>query len=126
MSLHSIRDTIKKVLSKSAAKEEESLGINKQKGDSIFNSGFLDFYQYSLSNNIPLTIYLHAEKKELKAGSYNEQGQEILTFANERNIPIIKDLDDGLEISDYRDDIHINKQGQRKMAERVLRYLLSK
>jgi len=62
----------------------------------------------------------------LKAGSYNEQGQEIISFAEEHNIPIIKDLDNGLAVSDFRDNIHINEQGQRKMAESVLKYLLLK
>jgi hypothetical protein len=115
---------VKKIFSKSTVKEEESLGINKKKESSIFNSGFENFYEYSVSHNIPLTIYLHADKKELKSGSYNKQGEEIIFFANEHHIPIIKDLDNGLAVEDFRDNIHINEQGQRKMATNVLNYLL--
>lgn len=101
--------------------EEEILGINKKKDKSTFNTGFLDFYNYSIQNKIPLTIYLHAEKIELEQNSYNEQGKEIITFAKEHNIPLITDLDNGLSESDFRDNIHVNAKGQKKMAELILK-----
>jgi len=114
---------VKKIFSHHKEQSDESLGINKKKSESKFNSGFEDFYEYSISANIPLTIYLHAEKGELEAGSYNDQGKEIISFASTHNIPIIKDLENGLKQKDFRDIIHINEQGQRKMEENVLKYL---
>ena len=78
---------------------------------------------YSKENNIPLTLYLHAELSELEAKSYNDQGQEIIHFAEANNIRLIKDLDLGLRSSEFRDDIHINSLGQRKLAARVLKNL---
>jgi len=99
------------------------LGINKKIENSTFNPGFDSFFAYSKENNIPLTLYLHAELSELEANSYNDQGQEIIRFAEANNIRLIKDLDLGLQSSEFRDDIHINSSGQRKLAARVLKNL---
>ena len=104
-------------------REKEERSVIKMMN--VFNSGFEDFYNYSVYKNIPLTIYLHAEKEELETGSYNQMGQEIISFADKYKIPIIKDLYNGLKQTDLRDHIHLNERGQRKMAENVLRYLLS-
>jgi len=99
-------------------------GINKKQMDSIFNTGFSSFFDYSKEMKIPLIIYLHADREELMDNSYNEQGQEIIRFANENNIPIILDLEKGLELSDFRDNIHLTNSGQKKLAELVLTELL--
>lgn len=104
--------------------ETDELGINKKKVNYTFNSGFESFFNYSKNKGIPLIIYLHADKNELKSGSYNRQGQEIIRFASENSIPIILDLQNGLEISDFRDDIHLNNKGQKKLADIVLKYIL--
>ena len=96
------------------------LGINKRKKDSVFNTGFADFYKYSIYNNIPLTIYLHAEMSEIQANTYNSQGKEIIEYAKINDIPIILDLNHGLAESDFRDRIHLNDKGQSKMANIIL------
>ncbi len=96
------------------------LGISKKGENSAFNSGFMSFLAYSKSKNIPLTLYLHAELSEMEKGSYNSQGLEIINFAKEHNIPLIAELDLALEASDYRDFIHLNEHGQRKLANAVL------
>jgi hypothetical protein len=101
----------------------DGLGIDKKNESSTFNPGFDSILSYSKENNIPLTLYLHAELSELEAKSYNDQGQEIIHFAEANNIRLIKDLDLGLQSSEFRDDIHINSLGQRKLAARVLKNL---
>jgi len=101
----------------------DNLGINKKKNNTLFNTGFSSFLDYSKSKNIPLTIYLHADTKELKSESYNEQGQKIIKFANDNNIPIILDLENGLKLSDFRDYIHLNSNGQRKLANTITHYV---
>lgn len=113
---------IKSKLNKTVT-ETDNLGINKKKDNSQFNSGFDSFVSYSKDKNIPLTIYLHADQNEKKLGAYNDQGQEIIRFANENNIPIILDLQNGLELSDFRDGIHINNKGQRKLANTITKYI---
>lgn len=104
--------------------ETDDLGINKKKDDSTFNSGFASFVAYSKNKGIALTIYLHADKNELKSGVYNSQGQEIIRFAKENSIPIILDLQNGLEMSDFRDNIHLNNKGQKKLANTIIKYIL--
>ena len=100
----------------------ENLGINDKK-DSGLNGGFMSFLTYSKDQNIPLTIYLHAEAGEVEAGAYNQDGQEIIKFAKDNNVPLILDLENGLSPSDFRDYIHINPGGQKKLAEIVVKHL---
>ena len=101
----------------------EDIEINKKKGNEIFNTGFNSFLSYSKKKNILFTIYLHADRNELNSGSYNKQGKEIIEFAKENNIPIILDLENGLSLSDFRDGIHINCTGQKKLAATVMNYI---
>jgi len=103
--------------------KKDDLSINKKTDSAVFNPGFYQFADYARSNNIPLTVYLHAEQTEVTSGGYNDQGQAIIRFANENGIPILKDLENGLTIEDFRDPIHINARGQRKLAATVLAYL---
>jgi lysophospholipase L1-like esterase len=85
----------------------------------IFNSGFEDFYNYTQEKNIPLLIYLHPDRKEFENGYYEDSGQEIIKFCNERNIPLIQ----GMKMEDaigFRDDIHLNEHGQAMLANTLL------
>ena len=92
----------------------------KKEDRGILNTGFESFLTYARSKDIPLTIYLHADREELKAGNYNQQGQAIIKFANEKDIRIIMDLDNNLELNDFRDEIHINSRGQKKLATTLI------
>jgi len=96
------------------------LVINKKNENSVFNPGFASFLSYSREKNIPLTIYLHAEQDELAKRAYNDQGQEIIRFAKENDLPIIKGLENGLDQSLFRDQIHLNSEGQKKLAQTIL------
>lgn len=112
-----------KSMSKKTASNIDNLGINKKKENSVFNTGFMSFLSYSKDKNIPFTIYLHADKNEMESGSYNQQGQEIIRFAKENNIPLILDLENGLSLSDFRDGIHINSKGQKKIANSLIKFM---
>ena len=98
------------------------LDINKQTANIPFNTGFENFKKYSDSTGIPLILYLHAEKNELRAGNYNQQGMQIINYCKKRNIFLIKELDYHLSESAYRDNIHLNNLGQRKMFEILKRF----
>lgn len=91
-------------------------GIGIHKSGKVFNLGFDQLYEISHKQHIPLTVYLHADKKELKQQIYNEQGQEIIAWCTKHNVKLIKDLDYQFTPADYRDGIHINASGQRKLA----------
>lgn len=111
-------DLIKKFKS-----DSDNFRIKKEKKESKFNTGFTSFIKYSEKKNISLVIYLHPEKEELIKGSYNDQGDEIIKLASKNNIPLIFGLNNGFEKSDYRDGIHLNSNGQKKLARIVLKYM---
>lgn len=96
---------------------EEELGIDK--GGDGFNTGFASLKRYADAHGIPMFIYLHAERSEIRAGQYNEQGQEIIRFAQVDSIPLIRDLDHGASSAELRDNIHPTEAGQRRIADAV-------
>lgn len=98
----------------------DHLGINKRQDKNRFNTGFLSFYTYSQNHGIPLTIYLHPDREETRVGQYNSQGQEIIQFAEDYEIELIKGLENGVVLSHFRDKIHINVNGQKKLAKIVV------
>jgi hypothetical protein len=93
--------------------QSDALGINKK--GSTFNSGFQDLANYFRGKSIPFFIYLHPEKIETQNQTYNNQGQEIIKFCKNQNIDLIMAID-YLNEHDYRDAIHPNESGQKKMA----------
>lgn len=93
----------------------EELGIDK--GEEGFNTGFMALKRFAEGRGIPFIIYLHAERSEIKAGRYNAQGQEILAFAAEQGIRVIRDIDHGARVQELRDNIHPDEEGQRRMAD---------
>ncbi|MES1219409.1 MAG: hypothetical protein ABUT20_28155 [Bacteroidota bacterium] len=102
-----------------ATTELDNLLINKKTANSMFNSGFENFLDYTTSHKIPFTVYLHADRQENEDRRYNSQGMEIIDFCSKKNIPIIKELDFHLDKENYRDEIHLNNNGQRKLFEIV-------
>ena len=88
------------------------------KGD-IFNSGFLSFYNYTKQNEIPFFIYLHPTLSEVRNNCYDHQGDSIISFCAEKEISLIQGLFFEEEV-DFRDKIHFNDKGQKKMADILL------
>lgn len=109
----------KKKLGMNIYKTEES-ELDKKGINTGFNSGFNSFYEYAKRNKIPLTIYLHASKSEIKQNHYNEQGVEIINFAKSKGIPLLTDLQNGITENDLRDKIHYSNSGQKKMADIII------
>lgn len=91
-------------------------GVGIKKGGLEFNPGFDELKTMADNADIPLVVYLHADVEELRNGSYNEQGIEIVDWAKKNNVTLIKELDYNFTEEDYRDGIHINDKGQRKLA----------
>jgi hypothetical protein len=103
----------------------DALGINKQTAGSVFNTGFQKIFDYSKEKNIPFLIYLHPDKKEVESHAYNQQGKEIIKFAESNNVPLMKELDLGITTGDFRDDIHVNDGGQEKMFRNLFAQIKS-
>ena len=93
----------------------DDLMINKE--GTKFNPGFEFFKDYTQHHNIPFLVCLHAERKEVEDGKYNAQGEEILSYCAQNNIKVISGLEIGEQLSDFRDQIHINETGQKRWAE---------
>ena len=89
------------------------------KKTNVFNPGFERLKKIAESNNIPLYIFLHAEKKEIENKKYNKMGEEIVSWANKNNIKLITGLDNGENISFLKDKIHYNSAGQKFLSEQL-------
>lgn len=72
-----------------------------------------------------IQFVLHVDAEDYKARKYNDQGKEIIKCCEFNHVKLIKDLDCGFTESDYRDGIHINVYGQRKLANIMKMNLLS-
>lgn len=88
---------------------------------SLFNNGFDQLLDMSQKRNIPMAIYLHAERDEIKAGRYNEMGQKIIEWAAEHDVCLIEGLKAGETEDMYHDKIHFNEAGQRFLATQMVR-----
>lgn len=112
-------------LEKSAEKDPDQkvLSGSEIRKDGIpFNPGFDQLKAMCDSAHIPMVVYLHAEKTELAVGKYNDQGDEIIRWCNNNNVNLIKDLDNDLSISDFRDNIHLSSHGQRNLANQCVAF----
>jgi hypothetical protein len=85
-----------------------------------FNSGFDYFTRYTKEHNIPFLVCLHLEKQEIAKNKVNSQGEEILNYCRENNIKVITGLEIGENDAHYRDEIHLNEQGQKLWASALL------
>ena len=92
-------------------------GIDIKKDGKIFNPGFQQLKEIADSTHIPLIMYLHADAKELKNEEYNEQGKEIIKWAETNHVPLIRELEYKFTSDLYRDGIHLNEKGQGKLAQ---------
>lgn len=87
----------------------------------LFDKGFDQLLEIALEKNIPMAIYLHAEQDEIKAGSYNEMGQMIITWAEAHGVRLVEGLKAGEKENMYHDKIHFNEAGQRFMATQLVK-----
>lgn len=87
-------------------------GIGIKKNGKIFNPGFSQLKIIADSANIEIVLYLHPDLSEIKAQEFNEQGKEIINWANHEGIKIYSGFQEGENINSFRDGIHINKEGQ--------------
>lgn len=119
---------ISKLFKKDAAEDPDQrvLSGSIRKGGKEFNKGFDEIKAICDADSIPLVVYLHAVKNELKAGHYDDQGQEIISWCEENSVRLIQSLDYTFSEDDYRDKIHINKKGQRKVANIMEAALVNK
>lgn len=95
-------------------KKEAYQFINKE--THFLNPGWDFFNDYCRKHKIPLLVYLHAEKNEVKKGMYNQEGDKIISFCNRNNIKLVQDINQ-LKSNYFSDGIHLNKYGQKMIAD---------
>lgn len=98
-------------------------GTDIKKDGRVFNPGFAQLKEMADNAGIPLYVCLHADKNEVSAGKYNEQGQEIIKWCKDNGVNPILELKEGLTLDMFRDGIHTNEKGQRFEAEVMRRYI---
>lgn len=103
-------------------KQEAPSEISKD--GKVFNTGFHALKERFDRADIPFFIWLHPDKVEVKNGCYNREGEEILSFCEKNKIPLLKGLD-VMQLSDYRDGIHVNELGQKRIAEVLTVYIMN-
>ena len=70
------------------------------------------------SLHIEMSIYLHPDQKEFDNKKYNEQGDEIMRWAQKNGVCLTKGMNmPGFGKDCYRDGIHINTKGQKILAK---------
>lgn len=87
-----------------------------QKSGKVFNPGFEQLRMIAEKDGMKFAIYLHPEKSEIEVGAYNEQGEEIIAWAKDNNVPLYLGLEEGESLEGLRDNIHLNELGQQRMA----------
>ncbi|MCF0069016.1 hypothetical protein LZD49_00950 [Dyadobacter sp. CY261] len=87
----------------------------------IFNPGYEQIYEIAKAGNIPMFIYLHPEISEIDLGHFNDQGQQIIAFAKEKDIRLINEFQFGVSKTNYRkmDVVHFNSRGQEFLANNL-------
>jgi lysophospholipase L1-like esterase len=106
------KDTIKKIELNDAGIRKPGIG---------FNPGYQQILDLAKTAGIPLFIYLHPETSEIELGHFNDQGDEIIRFAEANNIRLINEFDLGIKRDYYRklDVVHYNNEGQVFLANNL-------
>lgn len=86
------------------------------KGEGPINPGFSQIKRLADEAGIKLIVYLHPEIVEIEEGRFNSQGEEILKWAKENDIEVTTGFENGETKDDFRDNIHLNAAGQKKLS----------
>lgn len=96
----------------------QQLGISQVEG---FNPGFARLQALAEAAGIPLLIYLHATRSELRQQQWQAGGRNIRAFAQTQGLPLLDELTLPMQAHYLRDDIHLNEAGQTFLADQLFR-----
>jgi len=100
--------------------EDYSGQLQIQKGRQV-NSGFKTLIDYAKKNDVKLYWYLHPTLREFRSKSYSSQGNQIKKLLLENNYSCMLGIH-YMKEEYYRDNIHMNNKGQKKLAEILFPY----
>lgn len=89
------------------------------------NEGWQGLIDYGQSNAMEIIVYLHPTQQELKAGEFDTNGKYLLQWLNSQRISVLTGFGQ-MKGWGYRDDIHLNSQGQAMLYQGLLEPLKSK
>lgn len=101
-----------------SAKEKRVINKSLQ-----FVSGFNELKQIADSLEIPMYIYLHAERREIENKQFYSTGKQIIIWADSANVPLIDGIKEGERTDLYHDLVHFNNKGQRHLANVLKKYV---
>ena len=99
----------KLVYAKLDANQISTVNVNK-------NSGWHFFIDYCKQKNISLCVILHPTLNEIYNKKYDENGQKIIAFLDSTKTAYVLELNNPINNSMYRDNIHFNNLGQAFLA----------
>lgn len=96
------------------------IDLCKSQGEvKVQNPGLNQWLEWSKSNDIPMIVYFHPTQDELYKQVREERGKLLRSWLLENNIEFIDGMQ-FLQASDYRDNIHPNEKGQKRLAHALL------
>lgn len=87
-----------------------------------FNPGFAYFDSLTKTKCISFGIYLHKTTDEIKRKKLVKGGNEIIAFCRQHHIPVVQANE---QPAMYIDNIHLNKKGQRFLAQALFPFIKS-
>lgn len=88
-----------------------------------FVSGFDELKHIADSLDIPMYLYLHAERTEVKAQKFRNEGLQIAQWADSAHVTFIDGIKEGENLDLYHDVVHFNNKGQRHLANVLKKYV---
>lgn len=80
------------------------------------NPGLNKWLLWSKSKNIPMVVYFHPTRNELLRQTRDTRGALLKEWLTTNDVDFIDGME-FLNVSDYRDNIHPNEKGQKRMAK---------
>ncbi len=111
------------VIPKFASRSKSNGSKPIKKNGTEFNSGFENLRSFCENKHIPLVMYLHPDSIELGQKKYNSNGEMIRQFCAKNNISLVSPMNVNTR-NDYRDIIHLQESGHRKMADKLFPVML--
>ncbi len=103
-------------LRKAFGYEYDEYAYLKGHDDSAVNSGWTDFFEFCEQKKIPLLVYIHPEVREIKDRQLMPKGQNLIGLLETHQIKYLNGLEYETNEQGYRDNIHLNGNGHRRLA----------
>ncbi len=91
--------------------------LSAEHNKDYINPGWAYFFNYVEQQQLDLLVYLHPTKQEVINESYDINGLKLIELFSQNKIDFINGLEHNNDVSFYRDFIHLNNKGQKRLAQ---------